>query len=158
MDRALEIIGENKKAGARQPYDFELFRTIVELTKHTGMVYLDLSDLESAITLAHRTCYVDHNISLENLVKAQQIIENILQRREFMYNDLVETWEESRLPKGYQTDDQPFFWMQDRARHFAFRRPDMSFLIYDEQLLDIEGYLEKLKAYTEYFREINFIK
>jgi hexosaminidase len=158
MDRALEIIGENKKAGVRHPYDFELFRTIVELVKHTGMVYSDLSDLENAITLAHRSRYIDHNISLENLVKAQHIIENILERREVMYNDLVKTWEESRLPKGYQTDDKPFFWMQDRARHFAFRRPDMSFLIYDEQLLDMEGYLEKLKAYIEYFREINFIE
>jgi hypothetical protein len=29
----------------------------------------------------------------------------------------------------------------------------MSFLIWDEQLLDIEGYLEKLKNYTEFFRE-----
>ena len=38
------------------------------------------------------------------------------------------------------------------ARHFAFRQPDMSFLIYDEQLLDIEGYIEKLKAYIEYFK------
>jgi hexosaminidase len=158
MDRALEIIGENKKAGARHPYDFELFRTIVELVKHTGMVYLDLSELENVITRAHRMRYVDHNTSLENLVKAQHIIETILRRREVMFNDLVATWEESRLPKGYQTDDQPFFWMQDRARHFAFRRPDMSFLIYDEQMLDMEGYLEKLKAYTEYFREINFIK
>jgi len=29
----------------------------------------------------------------------------------------------------------------------------MTFLIYDEQLLDMEGYLEKLKAYMEYYKE-----
>ena len=52
------------------------------------------------------------------------------------------------------TKEKPYFWQQDRARHFAFRRPDMTFLIYDEQLLDIEGYLEKLKNYTEYFKSI----
>ncbi len=28
----------------------------------------------------------------------------------------------------------------------------MTFLIYDEQLLDMEGYLEKLKSYIEYFK------
>ncbi len=28
----------------------------------------------------------------------------------------------------------------------------MTFLIYDEQLLDMEGYLEKLKAYIRYYK------
>lgn len=157
MNRALQIIEENKKTDVWHPYDFELFRTIVELVKHTGLIYRDLSNLEKAIATAHRSRYEDHNVALDNLLKAQHIVESSLQRREIMYNDLVATWELTRLPKGYHTDDEPFLWMQDRARHFAFRRPDMSFLIYDEQLLDMEGYLEELKAYIEYFKEISFI-
>ena len=52
------------------------------------------------------------------------------------------------------TYDKPFFWVEDRARYFAFRRPGMSYLNYDEELLDIEGCLENLKAYIEYFKDI----
>jgi hypothetical protein len=36
------------------------------------------------------------------------------------------------------------------------RRPDMDYLIYDEQLLDLEGWLEKLKAYMEKYKSNSF--
>jgi len=152
MERALQIIENNIKADADHGYDFEIFRTTAELVKHTCLTYIDLSNLEYTIRKAHVNRFVDYNISLDNLLKAQQIIENILKRRGSVFDDLVKTYEETRLPKGFSTSDKAFFWQQDRARHFAFRQPDMSFLIYDEQLLDLEGYLEKLKAYIEVFR------
>ena len=56
-------------------------------------------------------------------------------------------WEQTRLPKGLSLPDKPYFHRQDRARHYAFRTADMSYLIYDEQLLDIETYLTKLLDY-----------
>jgi hexosaminidase len=154
MDKALRIIEQNKKAGVKNAYDFEIFRTDVELIRHTCLTYLDLSNLEYTIKEAHVNRFVDDKISLSNLLKAQQIIETSLKRRNSVFNDLVSTWEQTRLPKGFSTNDKPYFYRQDRARHFANRRPDMTFLIYDEQLLDMEGYLEKLKAYTEFFKDI----
>ncbi|HPI68793.1 MAG TPA: beta-N-acetylhexosaminidase [Bacteroidales bacterium] len=153
MNRALEIIGNNIKAGACHGYDFEIFRTTAELVKHTCLTYIDLSNLEYTIRKAHVSRFVDYNVSIDNLLRAQQIIEDILKRRERVFNDLVKTYEITRFPKGFSTPDKKFFWQQDRAKHFAFRRPDMSFLIYDEQLLDLEGYLEKLKAFIEFFKE-----
>ncbi|MEX2403407.1 MAG: hypothetical protein WD625_04695, partial [Balneolales bacterium] len=76
-----------------------------------------------------------------------------LDRRQEVYDNLVSTWEETTMPKGYSTDDKPYFFQQDRARHFAHRTPDMSYLIYDEELLDIEGYLDDLKEYTAWYKE-----
>jgi hexosaminidase len=152
MDRALQIIEANKKAGVDHAYDFEIFRTSAELIKHTCLTYLDLSNLEYSIKEAHVNRFVDYNVSLNNLLKAQQIIETCLKRRENIFKDLVKTYEETRFPRGMSTPEKSYFWQQDRARHFGFRRPDMSFLIYDEQLLDMEGYLEKLKAYIEFFK------
>jgi hexosaminidase len=152
IDTALTIIKNNKNVNVKHRYDFEIFRTSAELIRHTCLTYLDLSNLEYAVKEAHVNRFVDYNVSLGNLLKAQQIIENGLKRRENVFNDLVATYEETRLPKGYSTIDKTFFWQQDRARHFANRRPDMTFLIYDEQLLDLEGYLDKLKAYVEYFK------
>ncbi len=153
MDQVLQIIENNKKRGVKNEYDFELFRTSAELIKHTCLTYLDLSNLENTIKEAHDKRFVDYNVSLTDLLKAQHIVENILQRRGMVFNDLVSTYEKSRLPKGYSTSGRSYFWQQDRARHFANRRPDMSFLIYDEQLLDMEGYLKKLKDYIEFFKK-----
>ncbi len=153
MNKALEIIDKNISAGIKNEYDFELFRTSAELVKHTCQTYIDLSDLEYTIKDAHANRFTDYNVSLDYLLKAQKIVENRLQNRETVFNNLVATYEKSRLPKGYSSKEKPYFWQQDRARHFANRQPDMSFLIYDEQMLDMEGYLEKLKNYITFFKE-----
>jgi hexosaminidase len=52
------------------------------------------------------------------------------------------------------TEDKKYFFRQDRARHFANRRPDMSYLIYDEELLDMEGYLQDLRHYMSYYKDL----
>jgi len=152
MNRALEIIGLCKPVTPRHAYDLEIMRTTAGLIRHTCLTYLDLSKLENTIREAHNMRFEDCNKSLGSLLAAQKILENLLHRRDSVFNDLVAVYEVTRFPKGYSTPDKKYFWQQDRARHFAFRRPDMSFLIYDAQLLDIEGYVEKLKGYIEYFK------
>ncbi len=54
--------------------------------------------------------------------------------------------------EGATPAEKKYFHRQDRARHFANRRADMSYLIYDEQLLDLEGYLKKLQDYSDWFQ------
>jgi hypothetical protein len=71
-----------------------------------------------------------------------------------MFRDLVAVWEESRLPKGLSTPDKEFFHQMDRARHFAFRKADMSYLIYDEELLGLEDYRSRLLEYMEYYKKL----
>ena len=75
-----------------------------------------------------------------------------------MYSELVSIWERTRLPKGMSTDDKEFFHRQDRARHFAFRRADMSYLICDEEELELEEYRERLLDYIEYYSSLYFQK
>jgi hexosaminidase len=151
MNRALEIIYSNQALDIKNAYDFELFRTVAELVKHTCLTYLDLSNLEYAINDAHRSHFESHKTALDNLVKARSIVENSLARRERVYDDLVKIWGQSRLEKGMSTKDKQYLFEQDRARHFANRKPDMSYLIYDEQLLNLEGYLKQLNGYIKYY-------
>ena len=66
-------------------------------------------------------------------------------------------WEQTRLPKGLSLPDKPYFHRQDRARHYAFRTADMSYLIYDEQLLDIESYLTKLQNFITWYRKLHLV-
>ncbi len=154
MDRALQIIENNEKLGVKRPYDFEVFRTIANLIRHTCLTYEDLSDLERAITHAHQNTFVDKETAYHYLEEARSIVEKSLQRRAEVFDNLVAVWEKTRLPKGMSTKDKKYFFRQDRARHFANRRPDMTFLIYDEQLLGLEDYLNKLNDYMDYYKEL----
>ncbi len=81
MNRALEIVEENRKADIKNIYDLEIIRTSAELIKHTCLTYLDLSKLEYTIREAHRNRFIDFSLSLDNLLSAQQILENTLGRR-----------------------------------------------------------------------------
>ncbi|MDF9796234.1 hypothetical protein OKW21_001497 [Catalinimonas alkaloidigena] len=50
-----------------------------------------------------------------------------------------------------------YFYQQDRAYHYANRRPDMTYLIYDEQLLGMDDYLDNLQEYMTFY-ENTFLK
>ena len=152
MLRALQIIETNKNLDLEHAYDFEVYESIAKLIDHTCLTYLDLSKLEYTITEAHRNAFIDRKEAQNSLEKAEQIIEESLERRQKVYSDLVKTWEKTRLPKGMSTPEKKYFYKMDRSRHYANRTADMSYLIYDEQLLDMEDYLEKLKAYREAFQ------
>ncbi|GJM29492.1 MAG: hypothetical protein DHS20C17_21270 [Cyclobacteriaceae bacterium] len=152
MTRALQIIDANKKRSLDHSYDFELYESIANLIRHTSLTYLDLSKLENTIKEAHKNAFLDRQQSLNSLNEAAGIVEATLSRRDSMYNGLVATWEKTRLPKGLSTPEKQYFFKMDRSRHFANRTADMSYLIYDEQLLDMEGYLERLKQYISQFQ------
>ncbi|OGG01719.1 MAG: hypothetical protein A3F83_00405 [Candidatus Glassbacteria bacterium RIFCSPLOWO2_12_FULL_58_11] len=153
MERALAICSENGSLGVRHGYDFEVFTTIGELIQHTARTYIALSDLENAITQAHRARFVSHQQAYSAFEDAVKIIQGNLKEREAVFNNLVVVWEKTRLPKGFSTPEKKFFHEQDRARHFAFRRADMTYLIYDEQLLELEGYLKKLQDYMAWYKQ-----
>ena len=66
------------------------------------------------------------------------------------------TWEKHQFPKGMSLPGKQYLHARDRQRNFANRRPDLSFMIYDEEMLDLEGYLKELKAYIEWY-ETNYV-
>ncbi len=152
MKRASQIIETNKILDLDHSYDFEIYESIVELIEHTCHTYLDLSKLEELITEANRNAFSDRQASYNSLLEAEQLIEKNLERREKTLNDLIVIWEKTRFPKGMSMPDKKYFHKMDRSRHFANRTPDMSYLIYDEELLDLEDYLLRLRKYRESFQ------
>lgn len=153
MDSAIAICATNLKAGAENAYDIEVLQTLAELAKHTAQTYFDLQSLEASIKQAHLQRFLNTDSSYYHLLNAEKIVSGQLARRQSVFSSLCNKWEETRLPKGMSTPDKPYFFEQERTRHFASRVAGMDYLIYDEQLLDLEGYLEKLKTYNNYFRE-----
>jgi hypothetical protein len=153
MVEAARICAENIANGVKNKYDFEIFQTIIALMSHTAQTFIDLSTLEKSIAEAHRQHILDRNLAYSHLEKASTVIQSQLVRRKKVYNELVSTWEKTRLPKGMSAGGKDFFFEQDRTVHFANRAPDMSYLILDEERLDLEGYLVDLEAYKKFYRE-----
>jgi len=147
VERALEIARRNLARPVRHRYDFELMETAAELMLHNCDLILMLGDLEEAVDRAHAANFLDRPKALEELRRAHSLIAGHLEERAQAYDKLVEVWERTRLVKGLSTPDKPFLWAPDRARHFANRTPDMRYLILDEELLDLEGYGERLGRY-----------
>jgi len=151
--RALWIIDDNlSNPDLRNRYDMDLYRTVTDLMGHNIDLILMLGRLEGAITEAHQKNYADRPESLHQLERGRDMLQEHLDDRNRVYGTLVEKWEETRLPKGLSTPDKDYVWAPDRARHLANRTPDMKYLIMDEELLGVEAYLEKLKAFIEYYR------
>ena len=76
-----------------------------------------------------------------------------MKERDQLFIDLVAVWEKTRLPKGLSTPQKNFFHQQDRARHYAFRTADMTYLIFDEQRLGFEDYLKNLREYMAWYKK-----
>ena len=156
LDKAIGLIDENLGRGILHRYDVEIMRSVAVLMKQNVDTILMLAELENMITDASDSHFNDRQASLKCLKQAQEMIQKNLDERNKAYNDLVALWEKTRLPKGMSLPGKPYVFARDRARHFANRTPDMSYLIYDLQLLDIEGYLARLKEYTaQYEKDIN---
>ena len=150
--RALWIIDDNMSRRPGHRDDLEIYRTCAELMRHNADLVLMLGKLEEAIGTASKLHFSDRAESLAQLEAARRMIEEHLSDRKAVFEDLVSVWARARLPKGYATPDKPYVFSPDRARHFANRTPDMRYLIMDEELLDLEDYLERLKAYIEDYR------
>ncbi|MFO7671106.1 MAG: glycoside hydrolase family 20 zincin-like fold domain-containing protein [Bacteroidales bacterium] len=152
MVKALKICETNLALQVRHKYDFELFRGIAELFRHTAHTYLALSALENKIAEAHQLHFEDSNAAYEKLLEAVQIVEENLVEREQVFSDIKTTWEKEQFPKGMSTPGQSYHHARDRQRNFANRRPDLTFMIYDEELLGLEDYLRELVEYKDWYK------
>ena len=153
MERVKNICRTNLSLGVKNEYDFEIFTCLAELFSHTANTYLALSALEIAIGRAHREHFENQRQAYASLERAALIVEKNLTERAEVYSRLKETWEKSQLPKGMSTPEKKYVHARDRQRNFANRKPDMSFTIYDEQLLGLEDYLSRLRQYMEWYRK-----
>ena len=153
MQRAKIICRNNLQLGVKHSYDLELFNSIADLIIHNAHTYLTLSELENTITAAHKQHFVSHQAAYREMERAAAIIKENLKDRDKAFNALVATWEKTRLPKGMSTPEKKFFHRQDRARHFANREPDMTFLICNEQMLGLEDYLLSLREYMGWYKK-----
>ncbi len=153
MQRVQDICQINLELGVKNSYDFELFTCIAELFQHTARTYLALSDLEKSITVAHRSHFDNPEAAYSALQHAANIIEENLTEREEVFTQIKTTWEKSQLPRGMSTPEKKYVHGRDQQRNFANRRPDLSFMIYDEQLLGLEKYLEELQDYINWYKK-----
>lgn len=153
MNKAITITDQNLGRKIKNREDMEVFKTTLALIRHTALTWQDLSALEYEIKSAHNQQFLSHEEAWRHLEKAEKVVKGQLARREKVFNELVAVWQRTELPKGMSTDNKKYFFEQDRARHFANRAPDMTYLIINEQQLDLEGYLLKLQQYKDFYKQ-----
>ena len=153
LSRVKDICQLNLKLGAKNAYDFELFGGLAELFEHTANTYLALSRMENAITDAHKAHFDNPAGALGALQRAARIVRGNLDERDKVFKSIVATWEKTQLPRGMSLPGKPYVHGRDMQHNFANRRPDLSFMIYDEQLLGLEDYLAKLNEYIDWYKE-----
>jgi hypothetical protein len=153
MERVLTICRENITNGVKNEYDFELFEGLAKLFTHTANTCLTLSELEKSIEKAAKLHFDDSHSTYKELNNAVKIIEENLADRTRVFNEIKTTWGKSQLPKGMSTSDKKYVHGRDEQRNFANRRPDLSFMICDEEALGLEDYLEDLQNYIASYKE-----
>ncbi len=154
MERALTIIDKNLGRPVKHAHDLEVMASCARLMLHNTKLFLLLADMETHLDNAYyHTGYSDRRASLAELRLMEREIGEHLAGKEKVYADLVACWEKTRLPKGCSTGDHKYFYKRERARHFANRTADMRYLLVDEDLLDLEGYLERLKVYNDAYEQ-----
>lgn len=152
MERILAICMENLDNDVKNAYDFELFEGLAKLFKHTANTYLALSALEKSITKAAATHFDDSQVTYNELNHAVKIIEENLAERTQVFTEIKTTWEKSQFPKGMSTPDKKYVHCRDEQHNFANRRPDLSFMICDEEKMGLEDYQQKLKNYIKNYK------
>ncbi len=150
LERAASILEQALRKGARHPYDLEVMLSCVRLMQHNVDLILGLARLEELLkTASYDLHFVDRAGALRCLRGMEEVLVGLISERERVFCDLVACWERTRLPKGLSADARDYFWRPERARHFANRTPDMRYLMLDEDLLGLDHYLVRLRAYNE---------
>lgn len=153
MERVLEICSDNRNRRTKNLYDFELFEGLSRLFIHTAKTCLSLSELEKSVAHAASLHFDNNRATYNELIRATEIIEKNLEERGRIFNDIRIIWEKSQLPKGMSTSEKVYLHARDQQRNFANRRPDLSFMICDEEALGLEDYLEKLRNYMDGYKK-----
>jgi hypothetical protein len=152
MERVLAICKENLEGGVKNAYDFVLFTGLAKLFSHTAHTCLTLSALESSIAKASGLHFDNNQAAYDELTHAVEMIEANLAERNQVFGEIKTTWEKSQLPRGMSTPDKKYMHARDQQRNFANRRPDLSFMICDEEDLGLEEYLSGLSQYMQFYK------
>ena len=152
MEQVLAICKENLEGGVKNAYDFELFTGLAKLFMHTANTCLTLSALENSIARAAGLHFDDNQSAYDELAHAVEMIEVNLAERDQVFGEINNTWEKSQFPRGMSTPDKKYLHARDQQRNFANRRPDLSFMICDEEDLGLEDYLKNLTQYMRYYK------
>ncbi len=155
LDRIDYILTKNIELNVKRKHDIEIMQSCAALMRLSAELIVMMSVWEQKLCDAsldyHHT---DKEKAAETLKEIEVLLRDHLANKEKIYADLVTLWEQTRLPKGLSTEDHQYLYKRERARHFANKTPDMRYLVYDMDKLDIEGYLTRLEAYTKEYEQV----
>ncbi|HZK61401.1 MAG TPA: hypothetical protein VFC41_04945, partial [Anaerovoracaceae bacterium] len=151
---ALETLDQNMNRVAYNAYNLEVFASMGRLMKaHCDLVLSigEIADYCDKAINAHKNDQKAEVVSCLN--KMAFVANSAWNEYSAIYEDLKNTWEISRYPKGEEG-----YIMNPQTNYLAGRTADLSYLILAEKELDLPGYAEKLiRMADRYQKEGSFL-
>lgn len=142
----------------RNRYNLEVFLSIAYLEAYFIKTVLTFRDVELLMKKAGSFSDSGEAIkALANLVEASNLVGSLISWADWMWQNLVITWERSRFEKGRSVDGRDFVHIMDDVKdHLADRRKGLDYLIAEFERTDIKGWRQSLNKFiTNYARHNN---
>lgn len=151
IERLIALLHENLGVIRRNRYNLEVLLSMAAYMRHNLDLLRTLARIEDLLTEARNEhSRLQYENAAARLRTAERTLDDIAKDRESTYQDLVETWEKSRLPKGQEVGGRRFVHIMDDTKdHWADRTPDLSYLVMRERRLNLEDWAERLKKVRE---------
>jgi hexosaminidase len=147
-DALIYRIHENILKADRNRYNLEVMLSIARLTGHHNRMLIGMKSIEERLAAARAaTEKNDSKQAVDRLNSAYDLARNIIEERNKTYQYVKTIWEKSRFPKGREVNGKKFYHVLDDTKdHLADRRPDLSYLIMQEESIELENWMKQLAA------------
>ena len=147
-DELLGLLYENLNTAARNRYNLEVFLSVAQLCRQNLEFLASLRQvarlLDSARAAAAKS---DPTSATSDLDQALDTIAGARDTRNRVYWDIVDVWSKSWLPRVPEANGRRFLHeMDDVKDHLPDRTVDMSYLIYRQLLLPVDGWASQILA------------
>lgn len=147
-DELIDLLNKNLKQVEFNRYNLEVFLSVARLCRHNAQLLGDLERMDELLSTAAREAAAEHATNAIIAVdEALKVAEEILRRRNEVYQSTVATWQKTWLPRVAEANGRKFLHEVDDVKdHLPDRTVDMRYLIYRELNLPLGEWVSKTET------------
>lgn len=143
-DQLIFQLVNNIKSVKHNSYNLEVYLSIAYLERYAMNTIIQLAEVEDVLIQASKTG-IDKSQTIDLLLQAYDMAENILREQDEMWAQLTFTWEKSRLTKGASANGKDFYHEFDDVKdHFADRRKGLEYMLAPFERIGLPAWKDQL--------------
>jgi hexosaminidase len=149
----LELLYSNLRHVEHNRYNLEVFASIARLCRQNLDMLDDLARINGHLEAAQSAATNQQpQAAVDSIDQALDAAESIRQERNRVYQDTLETWYKTWLPRVEQANGRRYVHELDDVKdHLPDRTADMSYLIYRELLLPLGDWAKAVESARNQF-------